>query len=339
VQARIIDDILDVSRIITGKMSLESRPVELEKIITAAIDTVRPAADAKSIEILTHYGADVGLVLGDPSRLQQVFWNLLSNAVKFTSNGGSVNMQMERMDSTVQITVSDTGNGVSADLLPLIFDRFRQADSTSTRKYGGLGLGLAIVRQIIEMHGGTVRAESGGEGQGATFIVRLPAWGIGDKEGAKPRGELAFTTDGEGIPFAWPPEVYGLRILVVDDQPDTLEMLRTVLEQQCRAEVKTSMDVATALDVFRQWKPDIVVSDIAMPGEDGYALIAKLRALEPQGGKRTPAIALTAYARVEDRIRVLQTGYDRFVPKPVIPRELLATLASLVSTELKITAE
>jgi len=333
VQAQLIEDIFDVSRIIVGKMSLESRRVELEQIINAAIDTARPAADAKSIHIQTHWDTDVGFVSGDPGRLQQVVWNLLSNAVKFTPNGGRVDVRLERLDSDVRITVSDTGQGISADFLPLVFDRFRQADSTSTRKYSGLGLGLAIVRQIIEMHGGTVQAESRGEGQGATFTVRLPIRGIGDKENTTSRGGPVFPTVAKITPFVCPPQIYGLRVLLVDDQPDTLEMLKAALEQQCRAEVRTSADVATALEVFQQWKPGVLVSDIAMPGEDGYALIAKVRALEQQGGKRTPAIALTAYVRVEERARVLQAGYDRFVPKPVEPSELLATLASLVSAE------
>jgi len=329
VQAQLIEDILDVSRIIVGKMSLESRPLDLEQIINAAIDTARPAADAKSIQIQTHCDTDVGLVSGDPGRLQQVVWNLLSNAVKFTPNGGRVDIRLERLDSDVQITVCDTGKGISADFLPLVFDRFRQADSTSTRKYGGLGLGLAIVRQIIEMHGGTVHAESRGEGQGATFTVRIPIRGIGDKEDTKPRGGLVFPIVAKITPVC-SPQIYGLRVLLVDDQPDMLEMLRAALEQQCRAKVRTSVDVVTALDVFQQWKPDVLISDIAMPGEDGYTLITKVRALERQSGKRTPAIALTAYVRVEDRARVLQAGYDRFLPKPVEPSELFATLASLV---------
>src|SRR5207249_3621879 len=192
VQAQLIEDILDVSRIIVGKMSLEFSPLELEQIVNVAVDTVRPAADAKSIQIQTHCAADVGLVSGDPGRLQQVVCNLLSNAVKFTPSGGRVDVRLERLDSDVQITVSDTGKGISSDSLPLIFDRFRQADSSSTRKYGGLGLGLAIARQIIDMHGGTVRAESCGEGQGATFTVRLPTRGIGGREDITPTGELVF---------------------------------------------------------------------------------------------------------------------------------------------------
>src|SRR2546427_8095903 len=332
VQAQLIEDILDVSRIIVGKMSLETRPLELEQIINAAIDTARPAADAKSIQIQTNCDTDVGLISGDPGRLQQVVWNLLSNAVKFTPNGGRVDVWLERLDSDVQITVSDTGQGIGADFLPLIFDRFRQADSTRTRKYGGLGLGLAIVRQIVEMHGGTVQAESRGEGQGATFTVRLPIRGMADKEDSTPREARVFPTVAKVPAFVCPPQIYGLRVLLVDDQPDTLEMLKAALEQ-CRAEVRTSADAAAALEVFQEWKPDVLVSDIAMPGEDGYALIAKVRTLEQQAGKRTPAIALTAYVRVEDRRRVLQAGYDKFVPKPVEPSELLATLASLVSTQ------
>jgi len=333
VQAQLVEDILDLSRIIAGKMSLEFRPLELEQIINAAIDTARPASDAKSIQIQTHCDADVGLVSGDPGRLQQVVWNLLSNAVKFTPNGGRVDVRLERLDSGVQIVVSDTGKGINADFLPLIFDRFRQADSSSTRKYGGLGLGLAIARQIIEMHGGTVRAESRGEGQGATFTVRLPIREIGNKEDTTPRRGLVFSTVAKVPPFVCPPEIYGLRVLLVDDQPDTLEILRAVMEQQCGAEVRTSVNSATALEVFRQWKPDLLISDIAMPGEDGYALIGKVRTLEQQAGKRTPAIALTAYVRVEDRAHVLQAGYDRFVPKPVEPSELLVTLTSLVGAE------
>ena len=193
-------------------------------------------------------------------------------------------------------------------------------------------MGLAIVRQIIEMHGGTVQAESRGEGQGATFTVRIPIRGIGGNENT-PRAGPVFPAVAKVTPFVCPPQIYGLRVLLVDDEPDTLEMLKAALEQQCRAEVRTSADVAAALEVFLEWKPDVLVSDIAMPGEDGHVLIAKVRALEQQAGKRTPAIALTAYVRVEDRARVLQAGYDRFVPKPVEPSELLATLASLVSEE------
>jgi signal transduction histidine kinase/ActR/RegA family two-component response regulator len=330
-QAQLIEDILDVSRIIAGKLSLESRPLELAQIINAAIDAARAAADAKSIQIQTHCDTGVGLVSGDAGRLQQVVSNLLSNAVKFTPNGGRVDVRLERLDSDAQITVSDTGNGISADFLPLIFDRFSQADSTTTRKHGGLGLGLAIVRQIIEMHGGTVHAESPGEGQGATFRVRLPVGRIGAKEGTTPGGRVASSpTVSKVTPFVCPPQMYGMRLLLVDDQPDTLEMLKAAFEQ-CRVEVRTSIDVATALEVFQHWKPDVLVCDIAMPSEDGFSLIAKVRTLEQQGGERTPAIALTAFVRVIDRARVLQAGYDRFVPKPVDPNELLATLANLVS--------
>ena len=217
-QAQLIEDILDVSRVITGKLRLDVRPVDLAPVIDAAIDTVRPASEAKTIQIQTHCGAGVGVVSGDPDRLQQVVWNLLSNAVKFTPNGGRVDVRLERLDSDVQITVSDTGNGIRADFLPLIFDRFRQADSTSTRKYGGLGLGLAIVRQIVELHGGTVHAESRGEGQGATFRVRLPIINIAGK--GEPRGGLAFPILTKVPPFACPPQIYGVRVLLVEDQPD-----------------------------------------------------------------------------------------------------------------------
>ncbi len=305
VQAQLIEDILDVSRVITGKLSLDVRPVDLAQVIHAAIDTVRPASEAKIIQIQTHFDADVGMVSGDPGRLQQVVWNLLFNAVKFTPNGGRVDIRLQRLESDVQMTVTDTGKGISANALPFIFDRFRQADNTSTRQYGGLGLGLAIVRQIIELHGGTVQAESRGEGQGATFTVILPIREIGDKEDTTPRGGQVFPSVAKVTPFVCPPQICGLRVLLVDDEPDTLEMLRAVLEQECRAEVRTSIDVANALEVFQQWKPDVLVSDIAMPGEDGYALIAKVRALEQRTGKRTPAIALTAY--VELRIACVRS--------------------------------
>jgi signal transduction histidine kinase/AmiR/NasT family two-component response regulator len=331
VQAHLIEDILDISRIIAGKMSFEPGPVQLEQIINAALDTVRTAADAKSIQIQQHCDVDAGLVWGDPRRLQQVIWNLLSNAVKFTPNGGRVDIRLERIDHELQISVSDTGKGINADFLPFIFERFRQADSASTRNQGGLGLGLAIVRQIIEMHGGIVRVESRGEGQGATFFVRLPAMGIARKEQPR-RASIVLSTDEKAIPFPCPAELSGLRVLLVDDQPDALEMLKGVLEHECRAEVITRTDAATALDMFQQWKPDLLISDIAMPNEDGYALIAKVRTLEQHQGTRTPAIAITAYVRVEDRLRVFEAGYDRFLPKPIESSELFAVLESLVSS-------
>jgi signal transduction histidine kinase/AmiR/NasT family two-component response regulator len=331
VQAHLIEDILDISRIIAGKMSFEPGPVQLEQIINAALDTVRTAADAKSIQIQQHCDVDAGLVWGDPRRLQQVVWNLLSNAVKFTPNGGRVDIRLERIDYELQISVSDTGKGINADFLPFIFERFRQADSASTRNQGGLGLGLAIVRQIIEMHGGIVRVESRGEGQGATFFVRLPAMGIARKEQPR-RASIVLSTDEKAIPFPCPAELSGLRVLLVDDQPDALEMLKGVLEHECRAEVITRTDAATALDMFQQWKPDLLISDIAMPNEDGYALIAKVRTLEQHQGTRTPAIAITAYVRVEDRLRVFEAGYDRFLPKPIDTSELFAVLESLLSS-------
>jgi signal transduction histidine kinase/AmiR/NasT family two-component response regulator len=331
-QAHLIEDILDVSRIITGKMSFEPGPVALEQTINAALDTVRTAADAKSIQIQQHSDPNVGLVWGDPRRLQQVVWNLLSNAVKFTPNGGRVDIRLERVDYEVEITVSDTGKGIKADFLPLIFERFRQADSASTRNQGGLGLGLAIVRQIIEMHGGTVRVESPGEGHGSIFSVRLPVMGIARKEQPR-RAEIVLPSDAKAISFACPPELSGLRVLLVDDQPDTLEMLKEILERECCAEVITSTDAASAFEQFEQRKPDLLLSDIAMPNADGYALIAKVRAVEQQQQRRrTPAIAMTAYVRVEDRLRTLEAGYDRFLPKPIEPSELFAVLESLLSS-------
>jgi two-component system CheB/CheR fusion protein len=330
-QAQLIEDILDISRVIAGKTRLEFRALDLTQIIDAAIDTVRPAADAKSIQIRSQLDPEAGSFLGDPDRLQQILWNMLSNAVKFTPSEGRVDVRLQRLGSDVQIIVSDTGKGISADFLPYIFDRFRQADSTSVRKHGGLGLGLAIVRHLVEMHGGTVCAESRGEGQGATFTVRLPVADSRIEEkvsaaGAREHG--AFQRVAQVMPPGLTHRIEGVHVLLVDDEPDTLEMLRVALEQ-CGAEVRTSVNVAGALQALQQWKPDVLVSDIAMPERDGFDLIANVRALERERGGRIPALALTAYVRVGDRARVLEAGYDIFVPKPVEPSELVAALAGL----------
>jgi len=327
-QAHLIEDLLDISRIITGKLRLDVRSVDLAPIIEAAIDAIRPAADAKNIRLQKVLDTQTGLVSGDPDRLQQVLWNLLSNAIKFTPRDGRVHVRLERLDSHAQVAVSDTGQGVKAEFLPYMFDLFRQADSTITRMHGGLGLGLAIVRHVVEMHGGTVRADSPGEGYGATFTVRFPL--IGVRSGEETIGIASHAhgpAAGNGFSFDYVPALKGLHVLVVVDEPETRDLLVAVLSR-CGAEVRASSSAQDAIEALRQWKADVLVSDIGMPGEDGYELIRKVRAMEPERGGRIPAVALTAYARVEDRLRALSAGFQMHVPKPVEPVELAAVVAS-----------
>jgi PAS domain S-box-containing protein len=332
-QAQLVEDLLDLSRIINGKLQLHVRPVGLGEIINATIETLRPAAGVKAIQIQALLDPDVGLVSGDPIRLQQVVTNLLTNAIKFTPEGGRVKIKLERANSVALINVTDNGAGISADFLPYVFDRFRQADSASTRKYGGLGLGLAIVRKIVEMHGGTVMAESRGIGQGATFTLKIPLLILPHIERSQAnKSKRTGQAQERKAVFDYPPEINGLRILLVDDDASTLEMLTAVLNHG-GAQVRSFPSAAPALELFQQWKPDLLLSDIAMPDKNGYWLIAQVRGLEKARGGRIPAVALTAYARIEDRARVLMAGFDMFVPKPVFLPELLATLAGLVSKE------
>ncbi|WP_225410319.1 ATP-binding protein [Stigmatella hybrida] len=325
-QAQLIEDLLDVSRIMSGKLKLEVETVEMTAIVEQALESVRPAADAKGIHLQAALDA-TGSVLGDAHRLQQVVWNLLSNAVKFTSKGGRVQVMVERQDASVEVTVTDTGAGIPPAFLPHVFERFRQAEGGTSRQYGGLGLGLSIVRNLVEMHGGTVSAQSEGEGQGAAFTVRLPLLMAVRKDVAPP---LAPREAPLREPPACPPELSGLHVLVVDDEEDTREMLRTLLEG-CRARVTCASSAAQGLALLREHRPDALVSDIGMPGEDGYSFIRKVRALDREEGGRTPAVALTAYARMEDRTRALLAGFQSHCPKPVEPMELMAVLASLCS--------
>ncbi|MDQ2976682.1 MAG: PAS domain S-box protein [Acidobacteriota bacterium] len=322
-QAQIIDDILDVSRIITGNLYLELNPIELEAVLEAAVNVVRPTAEAKAIQIELNFDSEPVLVSGDVNRLQQVFWNLLSNAVKFTPSGGKVTVQLRQLNSEVEITVSDTGQGISPEFIPFVFDRFRQADSTSTRQHGGLGLGLAIARHLIEIHGGSIQARSSGEGQGATFSVTLPIAGSvtlanteEDVELEQARKELVKSSEA----------LAGLRVLVVDDDEDTLELLRTALARR-GAEVGVASSAVAALEAINNSRPDVLVSDIAMPGEDGYELIRKIRAL--QIGPEIPALAITAYAKEEDKTLALSAGYQRYLSKPVELGELISLVAEL----------
>jgi PAS domain S-box-containing protein len=325
-QSQLIDDLLDVSRIITGKLRLDVRRVDPSTFIEAAIEALRPAAEAKSVRIQKVVDTGVSSIAGDPARLQQVVWNLLSNAIKFTPKGGRVQVRLERVNSHVEIAVSDTGTGISPKFLPHVFDRFRQADQSTTREFGGLGLGLAIVRHLVELHGGTVRAESHGEGQGATFTVMLPLLTIYQSSAATERVHPQ-ASDATPAPEC-PERLDGLKVLVVDDEADTRELLSVVLKR-CGAEVTTASSSAEALAIIEQQRPDVLVSDIGMPVEDGYELIRKVRALAPEHGGRVPAVALTAYARTEDRLRILRSGYQMHVPKPVELNELVAIVANL----------
>ncbi|HEX8070700.1 MAG TPA: PAS domain S-box protein [Pyrinomonadaceae bacterium] len=321
-QAQIIEDLLDVSRIITGKLSLDARAAELGSIIEAAVEAVRPAAAVKGLTLKTDIARAVGAVWGDPTRLQQVLWNLLTNAVKFTPPGGEVCVRLARAGAHLRIVVTDTGQGISPDFLPYVFDRFRQADGSITRRHGGLGLGLAIVRHLIDMHGGTVAAASAGEGRGATFTVELPLMAAADET---PRLTGAGGADQS---VKTPPSLEGVQVLVVDDEPDALLLLTTIIEQR-GARVVAVTSAAEALTALKEFQPDVLVSDIGLPGVDGYALMRQVRALDAQAGGRVPAVALTAYAREEDRLRALLAGYQVHLAKPINPAELLVVLSGL----------
>jgi PAS domain S-box-containing protein len=326
-QAQLIEDLLDISRIITGKLRLDVRPIELAPVIEAAIDSVRPAAEAKGIRLQTVLDPRAGPVSGDASRLQQVVWNLLVNAIKFTPRGGRVGVELRRVNSHVEIAVSDTGEGIDPEILPQIFDRFRQADASTTRRHGGLGLGLSIVRHLVELHGGTVHAESGGANQGALLTVKLPLAVVrkSGEPGVHPTAEEPVATP----PHANNSVLEGVRVLVVDDEPDARDLLSALLRRS-RAEVEAVASAAEALSAIRRARPDVLLSDIGMPDEDGYALIQKVRTLEEETGiGKIPAVALTAFARAEDRRRALMAGFQMHVPKPVEASELTAVVANL----------
>ncbi len=324
-QVQLIDDMLDVSRIVTGKMRLDVRPVDLKTVVEAALDVVRPAAEAKELRLQAVLDPQAVGITGDPDRLQQVVWNLLINAVKFTPKGGRVQVHVQRVSSHVEIIVSDSGQGMPPDVLPHVFERFQQGDSTSTRRHTGLGLGLALVRHLVELHGGTVEASSAGEGQGSTFTVKIPV-AITREEPAPSRGRVHPTA--AMMVSTLGPTLRGLRILVVDDDRDGLDLVTAMLVN-AGAEVRPCSSAAEAFAAVQAWRPDVLVSDIEMPGEDGYALIRQVRGLADTKVARTPAVALTAYGRVEDRLRTLSAGYSMHVPKPVDPAELATVVASL----------
>jgi signal transduction histidine kinase/ActR/RegA family two-component response regulator len=326
VQVQLIDDLLDVSRMITGKMRLDVRSVDLKGVVEQALDAARPAADAKEIRIQPVLDPRAGPVSGDPDRLQQVVWNLVLNAVKFTPKGGRVQVRLQRIDSYVEIIVSDTGQGIAPAVLPFIFDRFRQADSSSRRAHTGLGLGLALVKHLVELHGGSVGAQSDGEGLGATFVVKLPVALADTTADQVARAQAVTRSDGRGPRTV----LHGLRVLVVDDDPEALELATAILSG-AGAMVRVSASAGDALAIVRAWRPDVLVSDIEMPSEDGYSLIRNVRALGPSEGGDTPAVALTAYGRTHDRVMSLTAGYNMHVPKPVDPGELTAIIASVAS--------
>lgn len=320
-QAQIVDDILDVSRIITGNLYLDLQPVELAPIVKNAINVVRPTADAKGIKIDAHFEATQATVSGDANRLQQVIWNLLSNAVKFTAGGGRVTLKLSQIGSTVEITVSDTGQGISREFMPYVFDRFRQADSTTTRQHGGLGLGLAIARHLVEIHGGTIEAESEGIGSGATFTIKLPVI----EASAKTAPPSIESREHASAPL--PPQLLsGVNVLLVDDDSDTLKLMTTALTRR-QATVTAVSSAGEAIEAIQQHRPDVLVSDIAMPGEDGYGLIERIRSLEAGGSETIPAVAITAYAKEEDRERALSSGFQIYLAKPVEVTELISVVA------------
>jgi CheY-like chemotaxis protein len=326
-QSQLVDDLLDVSRIITGKLRMDVRPSDPSSFIDAAVEAVRPAADAKGVRVQKVIDTGPISIPGDPVRLQQVVWNLLSNAIKFTPRGGRVQIRSERVNSHLEIVVSDTGQGISPDFLPHVFDRFRQADQKTSRQHGGMGLGLAIVRHLVEMHGGTVSANSEGEGKGATFTVSLPIAPVYQVDSSAGRVH-------PGARDLLPPNditdrLDELKILVVDDEADTRELLRQGLEY-CGATVSVAGSAAEAVEALMAQIPDILISDIGMPAVDGYDLIRQVRRLPATDGGKIPAIALTAYTRTEDRLQALRAGYDMHVPKPVELAELVAVAASVV---------
>ena len=330
-QTQLIEDILDVSRIIAGKLRVDIRRINLHGVVRAAMEAVRPAADAKGVELLANLSPDAAEFVGDPDRLQQVSWNLVANSIKFTPKGGRVQIDVSRENSEVKLVVTDTGSGIPRDFLPHVFDRFRQADSSITRTQGGLGLGLAIVRHLVDAHGGTVEAHSDGPGTGTRMTVRLPVRAVAPSEAADAAAEPNGAHD-EGPPPAQ--LLSGLAVLVVDDEADARELVTAVLTSY-GAVVRTAASVEEALRLLRAQAPDVLISDIGLPSEDGYALIRRVRALGADAGGNVPAAALTAYASVEDHRRALAAGFQVHVTKPIEPADLAMLVASLAGRGAK----
>lgn len=327
-QTQIIEDLLDMSRIISGKVRLDVQRIDLALIVSGAIETVRPAAQAKGVQLQAVLGARDCVVSGDPNRLQQVMWNLLTNAVKFTPRDGRVQVRLACRSGAAEVSVIDSGEGIKPEFLPHVFDRFRQADPSTTRRHGGLGLGLAIVKQLVELHGGTVSVESAGIGSGATFTVILPLAVNGPHAPFEPEPTPTIRSSDNLVPMTLASSIAGLNVLVVDDEPDARALVRRVLED-CNAVVRTAASVSEAIDLLARCPSDVLVSDIGMPVEDGYDLIRRVRALGAERGGNIPAVALTAYARSEDRMRTVRAGFQMHIAKPVAPAELIEMVASL----------
>ena len=324
-QKLLIDELLDISRIIIGKLRLDVGPVQLAPMLESIVDGMRPAADARNIQLRTALDQSLDPIFGDPDRLQQVFWNLLSNAIKFTSQGGKVLVRLERADSNLEITISDTGQGIARELLPYVFDRFRQSDSSSSRTHGGLGLGLAIVRQLVELHGGTVSAESPGEGEGSTFKVRLPVRSVRHEPDDRANSVVKIPDEVSTKPV---PSLDGMNVLVVDDDWDSRELVTVVLKAS-GAEVVSVTSAIEALRELALRRFDVLLSDVGMAEMDGYALISQIRQLPAERGGTIPAAALTAYAGIENQRRALSAGYQMHIPKPIGPSELITAVARL----------
>ncbi|PYS73409.1 MAG: hybrid sensor histidine kinase/response regulator [Acidobacteria bacterium] len=320
-QCQLIDDLLEVSRIITGKLRLDFAACELQPVIEAALESVRPTAEAKGVQLQLSLDQGVGAVFGDSERLQQIVWNLLSNAVKFTPAGGFVKVSLQRVSSHVELSVADSGMGIHPDFLPHVFDRFRQADGSTTRMHGGLGLGLAIVRHLVELHGGVASASSGGQGSGSTFTVTLPLM-VDPQLVSKPEPAVSISSS---IPST---SLEGLKVLIVDDEADARELI-VVMLSLCGANMKAAASSMEAMEIIENWRPQVVIADIGMPVEDGYGLIKRLRALPKDRGGDIPALALTAYARTEDRARALSAGYQVHLSKPVDRDKLVEVVAKL----------
>jgi CheY-like chemotaxis protein/two-component sensor histidine kinase len=311
---------------------LDVQRVDLAAVVKTAVDTLKPTAEAKGVRLQLVLDGLAGPLSGDPNRLQQIFWNLLTNAVKFTPRGGRVQVILERIDSHLEVRVVDTGEGIAPDFLPHVFDRFRQFDASTTRRHGGLGLGLSIVKQLVELHGGSVDAKSAGLGQGATFTVMLPLSALHTSDAQSPierRRALAGAGAGDGpVDGNDRGELTGLKILVVDDEPDARMLIKRLLEDH-RAVVNVAASASEAFEMLRAAPPDVLISDVGMPGEDGYSLIRRIRALPPAEGGAVPAVALTAYARPEDRRNAVMAGFQHHVTKPAEPAELITMVASL----------
>lgn len=332
VQTQLIEDLLDMSRIISGKLRLDIQQVDVSDVLKTAVASVRHSAESKDIRLQSMVDTTAGLVRGDPNRLQQCFWNLLSNAIKFTPKGGWIKASLQRTGNQIEVSVTDSGQGIKPQFLPHVFERFRQADASTTRQHGGLGLGLSIVKHLVELHGGTVHADSAGEGQGATFVIELPVMVTAEPPSPREDSRIIHNNTNAPIQAADHPSLEGITVLAIDDEADARSLLQRVLEE-CGARVLIAASAAEGLDAVIRERPDMIVSDIGMPGEDGYEFIRKVRKLAPAEGGRTPAAALTAFARAEDRTRALRAGYQTHVAKPVEPTELTAVVASLATRQ------